>query len=251
MQLQENYIGALLEDGTLRIKEGINGQWRNSEPYGSGKVTQFRVVVDVPVPPARTTPGRFRDSVAVCESIHKKQDICTKSIPPVCNPKCYPTRTPWAIAGLDPPTAYYGLFAGANIPGGGYWDWAVKSGPVDPMDALTMHHDAAYKCPCGSDPEPSVGWYPEGESGLSYLCVVRYGLENAMLTRNGKKIDISQSTRGDWGGLANLYDTIYTGAGSYWTGSAAGCPTIKGALGNVIYSQVEEFTKKTKAKHNN
>ena len=145
-------------------------------------------------------------------------------------------------------TDYYGYFAGGEQPLPGEWDWAIENGPMDPMDALTLHHDAAYEVPMWST------WYPESKLVPNvHLCVVRYGLEYAKLTRGGTPIPISETNDpADWPGLEDLYRTIYVGAalnvGSFWTGSTVGCPDLNPS--GVRDSQVEKFAENTKAKHN-
>ncbi len=232
IQLQEDYIGALLVDGTLRIKEGIFGEWRNTtEAYGPG-VTQFRLAVDVPVPPERTTPLIHAAKVAKCTADNAEPGH-----------RCFPNRTDFMEI-----TDYYGYFAGGEQPLPGEWDWAIENGPMDPMDALTLHHDAAYEVPMWST------WYPESKLVPNvHLCVVRYGLEYAKLTRGGTPIPISETNDpADWPGLEDLYRTIYVGAalnvGSFWTGSTVGCPDLNPS--GVRDSQVEKFAENTKAKHN-
>ena len=65
MQLQENYIGAVFEN-EFGIKDGIDGEWR-FRPIVADDVTQFRVIVDVPVPPERTTPNRYTNRRIECD----------------------------------------------------------------------------------------------------------------------------------------------------------------------------------------
>ena len=242
VKLQENYIGALKPDGTLRVKEGIFGGWRETTAYGSG-VTQFRLVVDVPVPPVRTTMTSFNANRAECsnQGTNASGDL-----------RCYRERT------YGFPSDFYGRFCGGEHPGPNDvdWYWAVGvgefdgGGPMDSMDALCKHHDAAYPLPSfpligAPDLRSMASWYPEAAgTNTNYLCVVRYGLQNAKLTENGIPKDTRE--RDNWGGLEELYGTIYFGPTSFWEGAIG----ILGCSVGLI-DELTTFTDKTKANHNN
>lgn len=170
IQLQENYIGFVAADGTLKIKEGVSGAWRSTPAYGPG-VGQFRLVVDVPVPPARTTPTGDTPTIvgAAPSSYTASQQACTDDR--AAGHECYP------IAEDDFPVSLYGRFCGDGVPSTSEWPWAERSGPMDSLDALCLHHDMSYD---------NGDWYPEAEDQFRQACVVRYGIENAKLTRDGQ-----------------------------------------------------------------
>ena len=153
-QLQEDFIGMLGDEGRLRIKQGIDGEWRETEAYGAGAVTQFRLVVDVPAAPWRT-------SVAV---YNEKRTECDADDPVDCEP---------VPVDQNVLPAWYGRFCGADRPADLVFQAAVAAGPVDSLDFLCIHHDYA------------LDWYPGETTGVLHSCVVRYGLRHARVTRDG------------------------------------------------------------------
>ena len=163
-QLQDNLIGVLLDDGMLRVKQGIDGPWVSTPAYGAG-VTQYRLLVDVPAKPERTTLANYTSQQARCTEQHANVDYT-----------CHPAYQD-GILDLVP---LYGRFCGAGRPAefGNYdWGWAIGEGPVDALDWTCRHHDQA------------PIWYPEAYGAPVFnatgSCVVRYALRHSRLTRDG------------------------------------------------------------------
>lgn len=163
-QFQDNLIGVLFEEGLLRVKLGIDGAWVSTPAYGPG-VTQYRLLVDVPAKPERTSLVNYALQQERCANQHANFDYT-----------CHPVYQD-GILDLVP---LYGRFCGAGRPAefGNYdWDWAIGEGPVDALDWTCRHHDSA----------PS--WYPEAYDfpviNPTGSCVVRYALRHSRLTRNG------------------------------------------------------------------
>lgn len=164
IQLQGDLIGWLTDGGVLRVKEGLNGIVRSTSAHAGG-ITQFRLLVDVPVPPARITPAEY---------VEEQQD-CFDDIGGV---DC---TSPWQT-GVVP---IYGRNCGWGIPTDEDAERArqLGLGPIDPMDALCVHHD-------------NPGWYPEA-IGVD-ACIVRYGLHYSRLTRDGSLLTHGNDSKAGW-----------------------------------------------------
>ncbi len=200
--LQGNYIGMLTKEGQLWFKIGLEGTWSTVAP--AGPVAQFVPVADVPMPPSRTTAASYAESQKKCA-----QD----------GPRCEPISDP------GPPVPTYGRFCGAGRPLDPDWSWAhgPDGGPIDAFDALCMHHTHA------------TSWYPEGGDGSYGACIMRYGLANARLTRDGTVIGPGTSAYDQiMDEMANLRDAIAS-----YDSYTAGC-----TLG-----QLDAFIEATRADH--
>ncbi len=189
-QLDGNRIGALRSNGSFYVKEGLQGAWitlassgatdfhlhRNrigvvlngnririktgapSAPWGTdqtltGTVTQFHAAVAVPMPPYRTTPASYQTLLAGCQA-----DCVRDAYIPF----------EW----LTIPVPFYGRNCGHGRPAVG-----KSAESVDGMDYLCYHHDR------------QTGWYGHATGSIANdfggACIVRYGLLNARLTRDG------------------------------------------------------------------
>jgi hypothetical protein len=195
-QLQGNRIGRLLANGVLSVRVGPTGADMNTEPFGAG-VTQFRLLVDNPVAPYRTTPSSYATGQSRCRELD-----AADGDPIFGEEDCYPALTHIAF-----PVPFYGVWCGAGRPNdlsqaarergdrGGF------GGPIDSFDALCMHHD------------PWESWYPElagWDTDLTQSCIVRYGLRNGRLTHNGTLLANGWSDSTTWNaawenaGMANM-----------------------------------------------
>lgn len=204
-QLDGNRIGALRSNGTFYVKEGLSGAWTTlassgatdfhlhqnrigvvlngnrvriktggpSAPWGldqtmSGTITQFHAAVAVPMPPYRTTPATYQALIAACQA-----DCVRDAYIPF----------EW----LTIPVPFYGRNCGHGRPAAG------KSAlSVDGMDQLCYHHDR------------QTSWYGHASGSIANdfggACIVRYGLLNARLTRDGTVLTQgSAAYRQAWG----------------------------------------------------
>jgi len=190
-QLQENLIGYVRDsDGMLRIKEGINGVWNNSEDVYGANVTQFRLVVDVPSPPFRTTPASYLTNQQFCINEQARAD----------NPNnCY------HVSGFDLPVSNYGFYCGQGRPTEFLYA-AVNQPPIDSLDENCKHHDLI------------ESWYSESQDGFDGdvfgACIVRYGIVYGRLTRDGVLLTHGGDTEGGWeagwsgSNMGNLKDAL-------------------------------------------
>lgn len=191
-QLQKDLIGMLMDDGRLWIKKDPQGAWAKTSAM-SGPVSQFRLLVDVPVAPARTTPASYDQNVIDCAANVGGVDCVS----------------PWQVA---LPAPYYGRFCGAGRPSDAQWSAAVALGPLDAMDALCYHHDNAF----------GAGWYVnEVDSvgnGATGSCVVRYGIANSKLTMNGVLLTSGTDSQADWdAGWGNYMPRLKSVLDAYWS----------------------------------
>ncbi|MBX3703287.1 MAG: Ig-like domain-containing protein [Steroidobacteraceae bacterium] len=181
-QLQGNRIGILRDDGVLRIKSGIFGEWDNTPAYGAG-VTQFRLKVDVPVPPYRTTPALYSQKQQQCIDFDDATDN-----------DCY------HVSAFAVPVPYYGWYCGQGRPAE-FQDIIRNTNLIlDSFDAICRHHD-------------TVGaWYPGaggfGSGDMFASCIVRYGLRHGRLTRDGGLLANGYSDQSTW-------DNAWSGAGMF------------------------------------
>lgn len=190
-QLQGNRVGVLLQNGMLRVKVGLSPAnfFSDTDANGSG-VTQFRLVVSVPVPPFRTTNAYYDTRQAQC----RNYDQSTGN-------DCY------HVPHFDLPVSNYGWFCGAGRPENFH---AIMSAHLaqltDGLDALCRHHDVMDT------------WYPGARAFWSGNwaggCIVRYGLVNSRLTRNGVLLADGSSSNATWNaawesvGMVNLKDSL-------------------------------------------
>lgn len=182
IQLQGDLVGYLSESGSLAVKQGINGGWRSTGVI-AGDITQFRLLVDVPLPPDRITPAEYTGEQAECAADTGGAD-CT---------------SPWAF-GLVP---VYGRYCGDDIPADADWQQAEDSGPIDPLDTLCRHHDFA-----GS-------WYPEAIGAAG--CIVRYGLHYSRLTQDGELLTHGDDSKAGWdAGWGNLMPNLKDAIDAYF-----------------------------------
>lgn len=189
-QLQGNLIGMIRDsDGALMVKFGPNdAAWSASTSHGTN-VTQFRLLVDVPSPPVRTTPAAYASGQARCATYGEDAEADAND--------CY-TVPNFAI-----PVAFYGLFCGGGRPH--VFGDAIADGAIDAFDHLCWHHDMADT------------WYPETPNDASddgAACIVRYGLRHGRLTEDGTILthgyDDSDGWEAGWAGagMVNLKDAL-------------------------------------------
>ena len=212
-QLQEDFIGILTNEGVLRVKKSIHGGWRETGKFGTG-VTQFRLAVDVPSPPVRTTPDTSV-STAEVKSYANGQEACNKNQPVNC-------QTPIASAF---PADWYGRFCGKNNPSDAEFWIAMGAGPIDSLDYICQHHDRA------------AGWYPDETVTFTQACIVRYGLFHGRLTRNGKLLTAGTAV---WNAVWNRMPVFRDAVASYTNNEASYCSD----------DDLPEFTANTAAQHN-
>ena len=208
IHLQGNRIGVVDTAGVLLIKSGISGGWTRTKPLGTG-VTQFRLIVDNPVPPKRTTPSDYQGGQQDCI------DMTSSTI------DCYP-EIRFAF-----PVSYYGVFCGGGRPY--VTNEAFIFGSIDSFDETCAHHDKIQS------------WYPEWhlaltEEGISNAlnftgsCIVRYGIHHGRLTLNGVLLADGRTSNDEWNdawsgaGMYNLWDALY-----YYKAYTAGCD-VTGSL---------------------
>ena len=185
-QLQGNLIGMIRDsDGALLVKFGTGDpEWNADPPTYGANVTQFRLAVDVPSPPFRTTPTSYASEQARCTTMGEDAEDDVND--------CYPAPT----GGIVP---FYGLFCGAGRPH--VFGEAINDGAIDSFDHLCWHHDMADT------------WYPETPNNADddgAACIVRYGLRHGRLTRDGVIVAHGYSDSEEWedgwtgAGMANL-----------------------------------------------
>lgn len=207
-QLQRDLIGMVTDDGILQVKSGIAGAWRSTEAYSG--LTQFRLLVDVPVPPKRIIASDF-DSI---------QTACQGNTAP--NKDCYPGVE---SSFLEP---VYGRYCGPDRPADS--TWANSQGSIDGMDEL-CNHRYRFKA-----------WYPEVDDELSLMgpCVLRYGIYYGRLTKDGALLADGSSSSATWDAawaqahMAHLKEALDV----HWAYTAFGCGT-----------QLTDFTTKTASKN--
>jgi hypothetical protein len=190
-QLQAHLIGMLMNDGQLRVRNVNNGALNSTEAYGAG-VTQYRLIVDNPLPPHRTTPASYSAGQNRCREMEG-------------DPNCY------HVTGFALPAPYYGVYCGWMRPtGNDFWGTIRDEAPIDGLDQMCLHHDL------------KGYWYSGHEamdSEAEQTCIVRYGLEHGRLTRNGAVIAHGDSSWDEWdaawegASMRNLWD----GLNNYWT----------------------------------
>jgi hypothetical protein len=188
-QLQAHLIGMLKNDGSLQIKNVSNGHWSATPAYGAGVVTQYRLIIDNPLPPHRTTPASYSAGQSRCREMSG-------------DPDCY------HVTGFALPAPYYGIYCGLGRPtGDDFWGTIASQAPIDGLDQMCLHHDLK-----GS-------WYGEVDTEHNATCIVRYGLEHGRLTRDGTVIADGNSSWDEWNtawesaSMRNLWD----GLNDYWT----------------------------------
>ena len=190
-QLQGNLIGMIRDsDGALLVKFGPGDpDWNPSPPTYGANVSQFRLVVDVPSPPFRTTPATYASEQARCATYGEDTEDTVND--------CY-TVPNFAI-----PVPYYGMFCGGGRPH--LFGEAIADGAIDAFDNLCWHHDMA------------DSWYPETPNNAEdngAACIVRYGLRHGRLTENGVTLthgyDDSDGWEEGWAGagMVNLKDAL-------------------------------------------
>ena len=187
-QLQRDLIGMVTDAGILQVKTGIAGAWQSTAAYSG--LTQFRLLVDVPVPPKRIMASAF-DSI---------QTACQGDTLP--HKDCYPAIE----SGL--PVPVYGRYCGAGRPADA--DWAGRAGSTDGLDELCNHHDHVQT------------WYPES-IGLG-ACVLRYGIYYGRLTKDGALLADGSSPSATWDAAwaqAHM-DHLKEALDVYW-GFTSGC----------------------------
>ena len=159
VRLQGDFIGQVSTAGQLSVKRGINGPPKVVGTYPN--LEQYRLIVDVPSPPHRTSGASYSDSVVTCAE-QAAGDFCIS--PYRDDPRAIPY----------PPL--YGRWCGDGRPTDGHANAVRDAGPLDAFDKICHHHDNA-----GS-------WYPSDDSDVFNACIVRYGLQFARLTNNGSLI---------------------------------------------------------------
>jgi hypothetical protein len=219
IQLYGDVIGMLTDAGALWIKHGLQGSWRAAAPQGA-TVTQFRVLVDVPIPPVRITQSGYLAKLAEC-NVDAGGAVCYSP----------PNR------GATDVVALYGRFCGELHPAD--WTAAVTMGPIDGLDALCMHHDHADNVAGASL------WYPEAQ-GLA-PCVVYYGLYYSELRRNG----VLLATGSAWHNGGAEWDNWNATWGNEMTNLRDGVADYFGQTGGSVFqctqTQLDDFSEKTKA----
>ncbi len=188
-EFQGNRIGVVTAEGRLRIKTGLEGTWTQSVPYGTG-ISQFRLIVDNPVPPKRTTPASYSTDQARCRNATELE--------------CYHVST-FAF-----PVPYYGFFCGGGRPegGGDGMRTAFRLGSIDGLDEMCAHHDNIGGWYARAYPYAVNPWNGTGS------CIVYYGLRHGRLTRDGATIATGSSSSEVWdgawagAGMANLKDGL-------------------------------------------
>jgi hypothetical protein len=163
IRLERDLVGYLSESGSLAVKQGIHGIWRSTGPV-AGNITQFRLLVDVPVPPARTTPASYATKQAECAA-----DLGGA-----------PCTSPWEFGAVP----IYGRYCGLGIPADEYWDAAEDAGPIDALDVACRHHDFAGP------------WYPEAPGFAA--CIVNYAVNYSRLTQNGVLLTHGEDSQANW-----------------------------------------------------
>lgn len=219
IQLHGNMIGMLTHSGALWIKEGVQGAWRIADPQGD-TVTQFRVLVDVPIAPVRITQSGYLAKLAECD-VDSGGAVCYSP------PK----------DGVADVVTLYGRFCGSGHP----QDFvaAVNMGPIDGLDALCWHHDNVDRVVGGGT------WYSE-IADHEKPCIVYYGLYHSELRRNGVllatgSVWINDSTvwNAAWGNeMTHLQDAV----ARYFSHTS-------GAVFTCSQAQLIDFMLKTAAKN--
>ena len=181
-QLQGNLIGIIRDsDGALLVKFGpTDDEWNPNPPTFGANVAQFRLLVDVPSPPFRTTPASYASEQARCETYPENPED-TPDDPNDEENDCYPSFASRPIA------PFYGLFCGAGRPF--EFGDAIADGAIDSMDHVCWHHDMADT------------WYPETPNDLTddaAACIVRYGLRHGRLTEDGVILTHGYETEEEW-----------------------------------------------------
>jgi hypothetical protein len=191
-QLQAHLIGMLTNEGILRIKNVSNGKTSDTTAYGAGVVTQYRLIIDNPLPPHRTTPASYNAGQSRCRAM-------------TGDPNCY------HVTGFALPAPYYGIFCGLNRPtGDDFWGTVGGKAPIDGLDQMCLHHDLKGYWYAGHE---------DTEGEWDATCIVRFGLEYGRLTRDGSLIAHGDSSWDEWdtawagAGMRNLWD----GLNNYWT----------------------------------
>jgi len=232
-QLQEHVIGFINATDQLKIKYDINGNWQVTGGSYS-QLSQFRLLANVPMAPARTRPHEDPDEDEQSELVQAynedneglmfeySEDQRQCNMDNNLGHHCYPE--PVLGQNIVP---LYGRFCGSNIPSDADLIWARAVGRIDSLDQVCFHHDHG------------AGWYPEATGYRS--CIVQYGIANAKLTNNGYSVsDITQQSNGGWQAMPNLWTAIY-GKDMYndYT-SGTRCSLTK----------LADFTSNTAAQHN-
>lgn len=154
VQLQGDFIGQVSTAGQLTVKRGLDGPPVVVGTYPTFQ--QYRLIVDVPSPPHRTTRANYVAGLDACAD-QAAQDFCVSPY------QDDPRVTPY------PPL--YGRWCGDGRPTDAQVDSVRKVGPLDALDQICRHHDNAF-------------WY-SNDAGLFDACIVMYGLRFARLTRDG------------------------------------------------------------------
>lgn len=209
IHLQGSRVGYVDDAGVLRVMTGIDGDdWLASQPQGAG-VTQFRLIVDNPVPPERTTPEMYRQENLRCVDLNN-----THYDPPDTN-NPNPNNCYYQLV-LAVPASYYGVFCGGGRPVN--MPRAIQQGSINGFDEACAHHDNIEQ------------WYAEwydylifdfptvNYRDLSGSCVVRYAIYHSRLTKDGRLLADGRSSLADWNeswSLAGMYQ-LWNALNYYW-----------------------------------
>ena len=213
IHLQDGDVGYVDDAGILRVRTGIEPNappgpefvWLASQPQGAG-VTQFRLIVDNPVAPRRTTHETYEQGNFRCRGVNLNHNS-----DPVANPNdCYLR----VDLGLHVP--YYGVFCGGGRPE--HTGKAFGVGSINAFDEACVHHDTV------------TLWYPQwwhyvifdlGYSDthdLTGSCIVRYSIRHSRLTRDGVLLVDGFAEKAPWDAawagadMHNLWEAI----DNYW-----------------------------------
>ena len=166
--LNKGRIGVVLNGNRVRVKRGSPSAPWTTDTTVAGPVTRFHAAVAVPMGPFRTTVANYKTRMAECQA-----DCVRDAYIPF----------EWRTI----PVPFYGRNCGHGRPEDG-----KSATSVDGMDYLCYHHDR------------QTSWYGNatGTIGNDFAgaCIVRYGLLNARLTRDGNVLTPGSSAyKQAWG----------------------------------------------------
>jgi uncharacterized protein YjdB len=169
--LHKGRIGMVSSDGGVRVKNGSpNAPWTFSATYPA--LAQFTAAVAAPMLPYYTTPESYAAGQAGCGA------------------NC--ARAAYLPFGWVIPVPVYGRNCGDGRPADG-----LSQVSIDGMDRICYHHDRA----------PT--WYSNATGSLSNdllgPCIVRYGILNARMTRDGVLLASGSAAESQaWGLMPNM-----------------------------------------------
>lgn len=196
-ELEGDHVGAVDNGGTLRFKTGLHGGWTVALESHPGTITQVQPIVEVPVPPHRTTPDSYRSAQRRCAIPEENDPLC---ITPIDNIEVPPE---------------YGRFCGWGIPTDDEDADAKRLGPIDGLDALCLHHDNSQR------------WYSEAADawGTAASCIVRFGIYHSRLTDNGVLLTAGSDDGATWDAAwGDMMPNLKEGLDVYWNWTSTGCP---------------------------